>query len=110
MKLNNPIISLRSESHLQEAVELFRRTGHAFGELDAEDLRISHDRSFSDGDLFMPKQNLTEKYFQINCYLSGIHCMTPAISFNVGLQGYREEIYNSIERLQQRWMRLVERY
>ena len=68
MRSDDPKIAKRSEENFQRAREIFENAGHAYGALDVDNIQLSNAHDLAEGELFLKKQQLVARYFQVHCY------------------------------------------
>ena len=88
-----------AEENLRRADEIFARIVHGFGNIDTDLVRISADRTLSVGEKFIAKTKIADRYFDIGHYQNGIRCLAFAISPEMTVDAYHDEVVRALELL-----------
>lgn len=88
-----------AEENLRRASEIFTTAGHAFGNIDIDLVRISADRTLSVGEKFLAKTKIADRYFEAHHYQNGIRCLAFAISPEMSIDAYYEDVVKALELL-----------
>ncbi|KAK4196600.1 CHAT domain-containing protein [Triangularia verruculosa] len=89
----------QAAENLRLASDLFRKVGHAFGNIDIDLVRLSANRAISAGERFLAKTKIADRYFAVSHYQNGIRCLAFAISPDMIVDTYYEDVVRSLELL-----------
>jgi len=99
LKSDCDAILTEAEENFRRACELFSGVGHTYGNIDIDLARISADQTISAGEKFIAKTKIADRYFEVHHYQNGIRCLAFAISPDMIVDTYYEDVVKALELL-----------
>ena len=85
--------------NFKRAGELFISVGHTYGGIDIDLAQITADRTISAAEKFMAKTKIADRYFGVHHYQNGIRCLAFAISPEMIVDTYYQDVAKALELL-----------
>ncbi|KAK0726415.1 CHAT domain-containing protein [Apiosordaria backusii] len=102
LKSESDAILAQAAENFKLASDLFSEVGHVFGNIDIDLARVSADRTISAGEKFLAKTKIADRYFEVQHYQNGIRCLAFAISPDMIVDTYYQDVVRSLELLDQK--------
>ncbi|KAK4172652.1 CHAT domain-containing protein [Triangularia setosa] len=99
LKSNSDAVLAQAAENFKLASNLFTKIGHTFGNIDIDLIRVSADRTISAGEIFLAKTRIADRYFEVQQYQNGIRCLAGAISPDMIVDTYYQDVVRSLELL-----------
>ncbi|KAK0659486.1 CHAT domain-containing protein [Cercophora samala] len=99
LKSKSDTVLAQAAENFKLASDLFTEAGHTFGNIDIDLLQVSADNTISAGERFLAKTKIADRYFEVQQYQNGIRCLALAISPDMIVDTYFEDVVRSLELL-----------
>lgn len=99
LKSDSEAVLAQAAENFKLAKDIFTQRGHTFGNIDIDLLQISADKTISAGERFLAKTKIADRYFEVHQYQNGIRCLAVAISPEMIVDTYYEDVVRSLELL-----------